>query len=85
MRQVIYVRTMRIWVEPDAGRFRRIARPPLEREVARIPEPRDITPRASSRRIPVRVRGETWMDRAHRAMDRLGLRASAWLRNVARR
>ena len=83
MRKLIYIRTMRIRVEPGAGRFRRIAPSPLERDATRIPEPRNITPRASSRRIPVRVRGEGWMDRAHRAMGRLGLRASAWLRNVA--
>ena len=85
MRQLIYIRTVRIWVEPGRDRFRRHAPSPFEREATRIPEPRNITPRAASRRIPVQVRGESWMDRAHRAMGRFGLRASAWLRNVARR
>ena len=84
MRQLIYVRTLHIWVEPGAERSRRIAPSRFGREATRIPEPRNITPRMASRRIPVRVRGESWMDRAHRAMGRLGLRASAWLRNVAR-
>ena len=84
MRQLIYIRTTRIWVEPGADRFRRIAPSPFEREVKRIPEPRDVTPQTASRRIPVRVRGESWKDRARRAVGRLGLRASAWLRNVAR-
>ena len=84
MRQLIYIRTLRIRVEPGADRLRRFAPPRFEREATRIPEPRNITPRTASRSIPVRVRGESWMDRAHRAMGRLGLRASAWLRNVAR-
>lgn len=84
MRQLIYIRTMRIWVEPSADRFRGCA-PRFEHDVTRTPEPRNITPRMASRRIPVRVRDENWMDRAQRAMGRLGLRASAWLRNVARR
>ena len=84
MRQLIYIRTMRIRVELGPERFRRIAPSPFAREATRIPEPRNVTPRTASRSIPVRVRGESWMDRAHRAMGRLGLRASAWLRNVAR-
>ena len=84
MRQIIYVRTLRIRVGPGTDRFRRSAPSRFERGGTRAPEPRNVTPRTASRRIPVRVRGEGWMDRARRALDRLGRRADAWMRKVAR-
>lgn len=84
MRQIIYVRTLRIWVEPGAERLGHSAPSRFEHAAGSAPEPRNVTPRTASRRIPVRVRGEGWMDRARRALDRLGRRADAWMRKVAR-
>ena len=85
MRQIIYIRTLRIWVWRGTDPFRRAEAPRIERNVTPWPAPRNITPRATSRRIPVRVRGEGWLDGARRSLGRLGRNAGAWMRNVARR
>ena len=84
MRQIIYVRTLRIWAWRGTDPFRRAEPPRIERNVTPWPAPRNITPRATSRRIPVRVRGESWLDRARRSLGRLGRGAGAWMRNVAK-
>lgn len=83
MLRLIYIRTVRIGRGPGTGRLRRFAPASFEREAPPLPEPRNVTPRSASRRIPVRVRGDGWMDRARRALDRYGRRAGAWVRNVA--
>ena len=85
MRQIIYVRTLRIRVWPGTDVSPRVAPSGFERNVTPWPAPRDVTPRTASRRIPVRVRGEGWLDRTRRELGRLGLRAAAWMREVARR
>lgn len=85
MRQIIYVRTLRIWAWRGTDPFPRAATPQFERDVTPWPAPRNITPRTTSRRIPVRVRGEGWPDRARRSLEQLGRSAGAWMRNVARR
>ena len=87
MRQIIYIRTLRIRAWPGSDPLRRVAPPRIERNVTPGRAPRNVTPQArswaTSRRIPVRVRGEGWLDKARRALGRLGLRAGAWMRNVA--
>lgn len=83
MLRIIHIRTVRIRTGPGTGGLQR-APWPLERQPTLPPEPRNVTPRTGSRRIPVRVRGESWMDRANRALGRYGRRAGAWVRNVAR-
>ena len=84
MRQIIYIRTLRIWAGPDTDAIPRFAPTRAEHDATRITEPRNVTPRTASRRIPVRVRDEGWMDRARRTLGRFGRRADAWMRNVAR-
>lgn len=85
MRQIIYIRTLQIRAWRGADPFRRAEPPRIERNVTPWPAPRHITPRTTSRRIPVRVRGEGWLDRARRSLERLGRNAGAWMRNVAKR
>ena len=64
---------------PHGRRPRRIVPLSFERErnVTPIAPPRNVTRRTTSRRIPVRVRGEGWLDKARRVLGRLGLRTGA--------
>ena len=84
MRQIIYIRTLRIWAWPDADPVRRITPQRFERNVTPWRAPRNVTPRAGRGSIPVRVRGEGWLDKARRVLGRLGRGTGAWMRNVAR-
>ena len=90
MRQIVYIRTLRIRAWPGAEPVRRVeprrVEPRIERDVTPwpgLPGPCNVTPRATSRSIPVRVRDGSWLDRARRALDRLAERAGEWMRNSA--
>ncbi|MCY4659514.1 MAG: hypothetical protein OXF93_06850 [Acidobacteria bacterium] len=84
MRQIIYIRTLRIWDWSGTDSYQRTAPGRIERNVTPWRAPRDITPLATSRRIPVHVRHEGWLDRARRSVERLSRSAGAWMRSVAK-